>query len=420
MVRFAQIIGATALLSSTVLAAPAVRRDSHEQYDSSYKQDEHKQASNWGQDSYGYDKGSEWQQPKYEDKYEDKYQYDNKYTTDEKYEHETRPAYEHKDEYKWETTTAYHEQPTYGSGHNQWGQSYEDCVSKCVAQYGAPPKEWKPTDPIAAPEGTGVVHTVMVAPMEGVLRYWPFAVNASVGDTIRYVWTTKANHTATLSSALAPCNRSARAEELEWASGIRNGSTGAQTFDVPLRTDEQQFFYCSVGEHCEKGMFGMVQPKMGGNNTVSFHMQKWLDSNPDLKAAWANVHEQTKGTSADTWGNNLNIDDIPESSHMDLAQNIVWSRAMFAANPGSLEANSAQTPDGSPIKIVGDLNTFLASTSQDPPSNVPQGTPTGTVPVASEVASQLANADASTGAGFKTSASVWVAAFIGAVSYLVL
>ena len=50
------------------------------------------------------------------------------------------------------------------------------------------------------------------------------------------------------------------------------------TVDVLVQTDEQQFFYCSVAKHCEKGMFGMVQPKMGGNNTVSFHMQNWLDS----------------------------------------------------------------------------------------------------------------------------------------------
>lgn len=104
---------------------------------------------------------------------------------------------------------------------------------------------------------------------------------------------------------------------------------------------------------------------------------------------------------------------------MDLAKNIVWSRAMFAANPGSLEANSAETKDGSPIKIVGDLNSFLASTSQDPAS-VPQGTPTGAVPDTSAAASQLANPPPKSGAGFKTSVPVWVAAFVGAVSYLVL
>jgi plastocyanin len=379
MVRFAHIIGATALFSHAVLAAPAVRRDSHEKSGDSYNQydDSYKQPAKY--DDGSYDKGKD----SYDDKSKD---------------------------------------PSYGSGQQKWGKSYDDCVSKCVADYGEPPKEWKPSEPMPPPaEGTGVVHTVMVAPMQGVLRYWPFALNASVGDTIRYVWTTPANHTATLSSALAPCNRSARAEELKWASGVRNATAGTQTFDVTLQTDEQQFWYCSVAQHCEKGMFGMVQPKMGGNNTVSSHMQKWLDSSPDLKAAWSNVHEQTKDSPADNWGNNISVDDIPESSYMDLAQNIIYSRAMYAANPGSMEANSAATTDGSPIKILGDLNSFLASTSQDPPANVAPGTPTGSVPAASEAASQLASdTTPKAGAGFKTSAPVWVAALVGAVSYLVL
>ena len=88
--------------------------------------------------------------------------------------------------------------------------------------------EWKPSESMAPPpdKGNGVVHTVMVAPMEGVLRYWPFAVNASVGDTIRYVWSTPLNHTATLSSALTICNKSAKADELKWVSGIKNASDG--------------------------------------------------------------------------------------------------------------------------------------------------------------------------------------------------
>jgi hypothetical protein len=116
----------------------------------------------------------------------------------------------------------------------------------------------------------------------------------------------------------------------------------------------------------------------------------------------------------------MSLDGVPEAAYMDMAKNIIWSRAMFAANKGSLEANSAQTSDGSPISVVGDLNTFLASTSQDPPSSVPQGTPTGAVPDTSAAASQLANTTTKTGAGLKTSVPVWVAAFVGAVSYLVL
>jgi hypothetical protein len=120
----------------------------------------------------------------------------------------------------------------------------------------------------------------------------------------------------------------------------------------------------------------------------------------------------------------MSVDDIPEEAYMDLAKNIIWTRAMFAANPGTLEANSAATPDGSPLKVVGDLNALLTATTQDPGANsVPPGTPTGPIPSPSAVASQLANANANytpTGAGFRTSAPVWVAAFVGAVSYLVL
>ena len=173
------------------------------------------------------------------------------------------------------------------------------CIShpECASQYGAPPQQWSPSQPMPPPQGTGAVHTVMVAPTQGVLRYWPFAVNATVGDTIRYVWTTPANHTATLSSALAICNKSALADQLKWASGVRNASAAPQTcaysspvgfmadthcvhfaVDVTIQTNDQQFFYCSVAQHCSKGMFGMVLPKMGGNNTVGLNMNNWLSA----------------------------------------------------------------------------------------------------------------------------------------------
>jgi plastocyanin len=81
---------------------------------------------------------------------------------------------------------------------------------------------------------TGAIHTVMVAPTGVGLRYVPFAVNASVGDTIRYVWTTPNNHTVTLSSALTVCNKSAQADSLNFASGVRNAAVEQQTCVYPL------------------------------------------------------------------------------------------------------------------------------------------------------------------------------------------
>lgn len=99
-----------------------------------------------------------------------------------------------------------------------------------MAQFGQPPSAVEMgNEEIPEPAGTGAVHTVMVAPDGVGLRYVPFAVNATVGDTIRYVWTTPANHTVTLSSALAICNKSAEADQRNFASGIRSASTGVQT-----------------------------------------------------------------------------------------------------------------------------------------------------------------------------------------------
>ena len=70
----------------------------------------------------------------------------------------------------------------------------------------------------SGPTGTGAVHTVIVAPSQGVFRYVPFAVNASVGDTIKFMWGAN-THTVTKSSSLSPCNATQNAP---FASGIQS------------------------------------------------------------------------------------------------------------------------------------------------------------------------------------------------------
>ena len=67
---------------------------------------------------------------------------------------------------------------------------------------------------------SGATHTVIVAPTQGLLRFVPFALNASVGDTIKYVWGAN-NHTVTKSSFLAPCNKTS---DSPFTSGEQNKS----------------------------------------------------------------------------------------------------------------------------------------------------------------------------------------------------
>jgi plastocyanin len=78
----------------------------------------------------------------------------------------------------------------------------------------------------------GVTHTVIVAPTQGVLRYVPFTLNASVGDTVMYIWGAN-NHTVTKSSELAICNKTSDAP---FASGEQN-----KTFTCK---DQINYSYC--------------------------------------------------------------------------------------------------------------------------------------------------------------------------------
>ena len=292
---------------------------------------------------------------------------------------------------------------------------------------------------VSMPEATqtenasGAIHTIMVAPEGAGLRYVPFAVNASVGDTIRYVWTTPKNHTATLSSALAICNKSGIAEERNFVSGIRNAESGPQTFDVKLETADPQFFYCSVGVHCASGMFGLINPALSAASgastasTVGSMMSEMMQSNPAMQAAYSYlVQNMTDGRAASQWGMNMSLDGIPESSYADVAANVLFTQASFAANPGMMESNGAQTPDSSPIAIPADFNVLLSNIALTAPTSTSAeagATASSSRPAASVTGSLVpVNAVDSPNSAFsgKQGAGLWIAAVVGVAGWLLI
>lgn len=101
--------------------------------------------------------------------------------------------------------------------------------------------------------GSGATHTIIVAPSQGVLRFVPFATNASVGDTIKFYWGANM-HTVTHSSQFSPCNKT---EQDPFTSGVQNKSF---VFTQTVNDTNPLFFYCGVPTHCQKGMFGIVNP----------------------------------------------------------------------------------------------------------------------------------------------------------------
>lgn len=335
----------------------------------------------------------------------------------------TQMAYETSSARAEETSSAAYSMPTYGSGSSGWNNGYNNCVSQCMAQFGSPPSTMtmESQDSLPSATGTGAVHTVLVAPTGAGLRYMPFAINATVGDTVRYVWTGPNNHTATLSSALAICNKSGIAEQRNFVSGVKNASQGMQIFDVTVETAEPQFFYCSVAQHCQKGMFGIINPanNVGGPNTVGTMMSSWLESSPSLQAAYSYAMQNISESSAKNWGMGMSLDGVPESAYADVAANVLFTQANFAANPGMLETgNGAATPDGSPVKIVADLNVLLSNTSGATPTTLAQGATPSTTPAAA--ISSLTPVNAQYNAASRSSASVWVAAVISIAGWLLI
>jgi plastocyanin len=252
--------------------------------------------------------------------------------------------------------------PIYGSGNSNWGgSSYNDCVSQCLATYGAPAASYlpSPTSGSLGSSGSGATHTVIVAPTQGVLRYVPFAVNASVGDTIEFMWRAD-NHTVTKSSALLPCNKSSDAL---FASGIK---TKDFVFTQVVNDTNPTYFFCAVPTHCQKGMFGIINPPSAAGSPSSFSnmIQPLSTSNPDISAYASYVKNQTTSNNqAARWGGNINLAALPEWAHSSAAENILYTRNFLANNPevlkddGSIDlGSSGSTPIMFPLDVTAALN----------------------------------------------------------------
>jgi len=285
--------------------------------------------------------------------------------------------------------------PSYGSGSSNWGnQGYNDCVQQCVASYGVPPAAYTPTATNTGygNQGSGATHTVIVAPTQGVLRYVPFAVNASVGDTIKFMWGAN-NHTVTKSSSLLPCNRSSDAL---FTSGTQNKDF---VFTQVVNDTNPTFFYCATPGHCPKGMFGIINPPNAfqAPSSVSQMMPSLAANNSDVMAYASYTEAQTGKTSAGKWGSNIDMGTLPDWSHQYVAENVMYTRNFLAANAevlkddGSVDLSAAGT---TPLMIPQDLSVALSNTgssSSSSPVAAPSAPVTSNAPAPSSTPASALN-----------------------------
>jgi len=222
---------------------------------------------------------------------------------------------------------------SYGSGSMNWNNNggYDNCVQQCVAQYGPPPSMGGPSNTTASSTSppTGTTHTVIVAPSQGVLRYVPPFLNASVGDTVKFMWGAN-NHTVTKSSQLELCNKTS---DHPFASGEQNKSF---VFTQVVNDTNPTFFYCGTPTHCEKGMFGVINPSFmnAQPGSASNMMTSLAAQYPSVQNAMSiTANATSNNTAAANWGMNLNMSSIPDWAQPYMAENIMYTQVLMAANP---------------------------------------------------------------------------------------
>lgn len=313
--------------------------------------------------------------------------------------------------------------PSYGSGNSNWGGSgYDNCVKQCMASYSAPAYQYKPTATGSeGSKGTGATHTVIVAPTQGVLRYVPFAVNASVGDTVMFMWGAN-NHTVTKSSALTPCNKS---DVGLFASGTHDKSF---QFTQVVNSTEPVWFYCGTPTHCQKGMYGVINPKnsWGSSNSVSMMAGEMAKNDSDMAALWSNMDSMTKGNDkAAHWGDSMDMSSVPQWAQKSMMENVMYTRNFLSLNQDVLKDDGTVdlgTPN--PLNFPNDMSSALnAAAESAPSSSAPSSTASSTTSsssAAAAVGSASAGASKKNGATSLASPKVLVALMAIAATVLAL
>ncbi|PIL23917.1 hypothetical protein GSI_13668 [Ganoderma sinense ZZ0214-1] len=316
---------------------------------------------------------------------------------------------------------------SYGSGSTNWGNSgYNDCVQQCIASYGAPPATWTPSSTQSSSSdgsysgstGTGATHTVIVAPTQGVLRFVPFAVNASVGDTVMFVWNAK-NHTVTKSSALEICNKTSDAP---FASGEHDAPF---TFTQVVNDTNPTFFYCGTPGHCQKGMFGIINPPSAymTSTSIAQTMGSAVSNSSDMAAMMAYTNSLTSGNDkAANWGQNIDLATLPDWSHSLVMENVMYTRSFLGANPETLKDDGSIDLSGDAPKMIptdmAPVNAAVdnaASSSAPAASSAPASASSSAAASPTGAAAGKSNGAASTAA---SSALLSVAAIAAAVLVL--
>ncbi|BGP24776.1 blue (type 1) copper domain containing protein [Rhodotorula toruloides] len=242
------------------------------------------------------------------------------------------------------------------------GLSLDMCVQQCMSSNGL---SW-PSGVVSAalpaltgtpmmapmPSGSGTMVNgslvggpgqVVVAPKKGDLRFVPFNTVASPGQTVDFIWGA-GPHTVTQSSQLSICN--ATQQPGAFKSGMQQAG-----FQMPLTVNDSStiFYYCAVPNHCQKGMFGLIngQVSLDGKNTFGQYMNGWAKASQENQNLLDITIQITAGNpAAANWGEMLSTAQFESWALPWAMQQILYTRQYFAENPQLLAATAGNATSG--------------------------------------------------------------------------
>jgi hypothetical protein len=232
------------------------------------------------------------------------------------------------------------------------------------------------------------------------------------------------NHTVTRGTALTPCNRSGDAF---FASGTQGKDF---VFTQVVNDTNPIYFYCATSGHCQKGMFGIINPpsSFGSSSSVGGMMQDISSSNPDVAAYASYTRNHTESnTQASRWGSNIDMSEIPEWAHQYVAENVLYTRNFLINNPETLKEDGTidlSAAGSTPLMIPADLSTALnnAGTGAAPSGSeaAPAADSSAPAAPAGNAAETPAPAAPGNGAGSLVASRVLVGAFVVLITFFSL
>lgn len=186
------------------------------------------------------------------------------------------------------------------------------------------------------------------------------------------------------------------------------------------------FFYCGTPTHCEKGMFGVINPPNAWQqpSSAGMMMSSLANQYSSTKAAMSYASNATSSQPyAASWGMGIDMSQMPSWAQSYAAENIAFTQSFLAMNPETMNAQGVV--DLSPLAnnaIMMPTDVAAAARQNDAQSS---STPSSSSAAASSTtaaaaASTSSGSSSSNGAGALSSPRVAVALVAVAAAFFAL